>query len=30
VDLGEAPVLGVAESADQGDDVEAELVLREG
>ena len=30
VDLGDAAVLGVAEAADQGDDVEAELVLRAG
>ena len=30
VDLGDAAVLGVAEAADQGDDVEAELVLRQG
>jgi hypothetical protein len=30
VDLRDAAVLGVAEGADQGDDVEAELVLRQG
>jgi hypothetical protein len=30
MDLGGAPVLGAAQGADQGDDVEAELVLREG
>ena len=30
VDLRDAAVLGVAEPADQGDDVEAELVLRQG
>ncbi len=30
VDLGHAAVFGVAEAADRGDDVEAELVLREG
>ena len=30
VDLRDAAVLGVAEAADQGDDVEAELVLRQG
>ena len=30
LDLGDAAVLGVAEAADQGDDVEAELVLRQG
>ena len=29
VDFGDAAVLGVAESADEGDDVEAELVLRQ-
>ena len=28
VDLGDAAVLGVSQGADQGDDVEAELVLR--
>ena len=30
MDLGDAAVLGVPQGADQGDDVEAELVLREG
>src|SRR5436305_6831286 len=30
MDLGEATVLGVAEAADRGDDVEAELMLRQG
>ena len=30
VDLRDAAVLGMAESADQGDDVEAELVLGQG
>jgi site-specific DNA recombinase len=30
VDLGDAAVLGVAESADRGDDVEAELVVGQG
>jgi hypothetical protein len=30
MDLGDAAMLGVPEGADQGDDIEAELVLREG
>src|SRR5262245_40399857 len=30
MDLGDAAVLGVAQGADQGDDVEAELVVRQG
>ena len=30
VDLGDAAVLGVAEASDQGDDVEAELVVGQG
>ena len=30
MDLGDAAVLGVAQGADQGDDVEAELVLGQG
>src|SRR5205085_459340 len=30
MDLGDAAMLGVAQATDQGDDVEAELVMRQG